>query len=953
MRPTWRVFVVTAVCAAVFLVATQATPFIGSIIYRKAPAIDVDKLCKGYVAKNVRRCEDGLTVDLELIGDGCGVYGRDIKTLKLEVQYQESEYPVATSESRLHVKITDATSARYEIPESVFPRPKAHGVSPYSSDLEFRLTESPFSFSVVRKSCGEVLFSTDSYSLVFQNQYIRVKSSLPAHANIYGLGEHTEPLRLPVEGNGTVRTLWSRDSFGIPRGTNLYGNHPVYFDHRKSGTHGVFLLNSNGMDVKLNTTTHPKTKKEISTIEYNILGGVLDFYFFSGPDPTAVAQQYARVVGLPAMMPYWGFGFHQCRYGYRDWIDVAEVVANYSIAKIPLETMWTDIDYMYNRWVFTLDPEHFPIDRVRQIVDLLHSRDQHYILMVDPAVAHQDYPTFNRGVHHDIWLKEADGSLHKGVVWPGVTVFPDWFHKNIQSFWTDEFQRFFNPKTGVDIDGVWIDMNEPASFCPYPCIDPEAAAIEQGMPPVRLTPRDPPRPIPGFPDTYPSNDAYMVKRAVTPAPIVPPSSVSAHASSSQVKTPLYHEKDEDLISPPYSIANAVENGLSDRTVHTDIVHANGLSEYDTHNLYGHMMSIITANAMSARRPGKRPFIITRSTFAGAGAHVGKWLGDNLSTWEQYRFQIAGMLNFAAIYQMPMVGSDVCGFGDSATEELCARWAMLGAFNPFYRNHNYDGGKSQEFFLWQSVTKAAKSAIGARYRLLDYLYTAFHQQHTDGTPVLNPMFFLYPKDANTYPIDLQFFYGQDILVTPVTHKGATSVTAYFPDDIFYDFFTHEKLVGRGASVTIADVDIMEIPVYIRGGAILPLRLAVDEDGEVAMTTTELRKRNFELILALGKHGKAEGKLYIDDGESVVQKKGDITEVEFSYQYGRLRVRGIVSKNPGREVNVRRVVVLGIGEVKSKEWSTLEVEVDAEVQKVTLCKEGGWTLSEGMEIELLEA
>ena len=91
------------------------------------------------------------------------------------------------------------------------------------------------------------------------------------------------------------------------------------------------------MDVKLNTTTHPKTGKAISTLEYNVLGGVLDFYFLAGPKPTEVAQQYAKVAGLPAMMPYWGFGFHQCRYGYRDWIDVAEVVANYSIAKIPME----------------------------------------------------------------------------------------------------------------------------------------------------------------------------------------------------------------------------------------------------------------------------------------------------------------------------------------------------------------------------------------------------------------------------------------------------------------------------------------------------------------------------------------------------------------------------------------------------------------------------------------
>ena len=179
-----------------------------------------------------------------------------------------------------------------------------------------------------------MLFNTAGFPIIFEPQYLRVKTSLPLNANIYGLGEHTESLRLPTQ--NTTRTLWSRDSYGVPPGTNLYGVHPIYLEHRTTGTHGVFFLNSNGMDIKL------RNEGDRTTLEYNVIGGILDFYFLAGPSPIEVAQQYAALAGLPAEVPYWSLGFHQCRYGYQNYVEVSQVISNYSIAGIPLETMWTD-----------------------------------------------------------------------------------------------------------------------------------------------------------------------------------------------------------------------------------------------------------------------------------------------------------------------------------------------------------------------------------------------------------------------------------------------------------------------------------------------------------------------------------------------------------------------------------------------------------------------------------
>ncbi|KAG9074615.1 hypothetical protein FS749_013796, partial [Ceratobasidium sp. UAMH 11750] len=327
--------------------------------------------CKGYTAKNVKTNSNGLTADLTLVAT-CGIYGNDVKQLKLEVKYED--------QSRIHVKIGDSAGKRYEVPEEVFPRPTSK-VTASSADIVFKYVARPFSFSVSRKKTGEVLFDTKGSTLVFEEQYLRLKTVVPNNTNIYGLGEHTNTFRL--DPSNTTRTIWNRDAYGVAPGTNLYGAHPVYFEHRTTGTHAVLLLNSNGMDIKLRP----------GSLEYNTIGGILDFYFIGGSDgksgPADIARGYAKLAGLPASVPYWSLGFHQCRYGYRDFVDVANVITNYSAAGIPLETMWTDIDYMYARQVFTNDPQYFPTSKMQEIVKYLHNHDQQYIVMVDPAVAYQ------------------------------------------------------------------------------------------------------------------------------------------------------------------------------------------------------------------------------------------------------------------------------------------------------------------------------------------------------------------------------------------------------------------------------------------------------------------------------------------------------------------------------------------------------------------------------------
>lgn len=279
--------------------------------------------------------------------------------------------------------------------------------------------------------------------------------------------------------------------------------------------------------------------------------------------------------------------------------------------------------------------------------------------------------------------------------------------------------------------------------------------------------------------------------------------------------------------------------------------------------------------------------------------------------------------------------------------------MVGAFSPFYRNHNgFPPIISQEFYRWESVAAAARKIIDIRYRLLDYIYTALYQQTVDGTPLINPMFYLYPNDPNTFGLDLQYFYGDAVLLAPVTEQGATSVDVYLPDDVFYDWYTLAPVQGAADYITVADQGLTDIPLYLRGGTVVPLRAAS------AMTTAALRQQDFALLVALGRDGAARGQLYLDDGVSLAQQPGATTLAQFSYADGKLVATGTFGYGTG--VVISNVTILGFGAsaaAGNQTTTTTTLRVKGTGDAVYRDEESGAVtfsigkpLTEGFEVEL---
>jgi alpha-glucosidase len=213
-------------------------------------------------------------------------------------------------------------------------------------------------------------------------------------------------------------------------------------------------------------------------------------------------------------------------------------------------------------------------------------------------------------------------------------------------------------------------------------------------------------------------------------------------------------------------------------------------------------------------------------------------------------------------------------------------------------------KSDMYTVWSSVVEASKTAMSIRYSLLPYIYTLFHAAHTTGSTVMRALAWEFPTEPGLANADRQFLLGPSLLVTPVLEQGATSVEGVFPGvqagTVWYDWYSRSAIAigSAGQNITI-DAPLGHIPLYVRGGSVLPLQ-------EPALTTYDARRSQWGLLVALDAKGSATGSLYVDDGESLVQNT--TLNVVFSASDGSLHANATGTYNASQPL--ANVTVLGV-------------------------------------------
>ena len=312
-------------------------------------------------------------------------------------------------------------------------------------------------------------------------------------------------------------------------------------------------------------------------------------------------------------------------------------------------------------------------------------------------------------------------------------------------------------------------------------------------------------------------------------------------------------------------------------------------------------------------PDKRVFLLTRNGFAGLQRYsTASWSGDIGTSWEDFRMQAAAGLNYS-MSGIPFWGMDIGGFSvmskfyDSANapewQELQTRWHQAGAFVPLFRTH----GQWPRRELWNIAPEGSKAYesilyyMRLRYRLMPYIYSLTGAVRFEDATIMRALAMDYPEDPEVRDLSDQWLFGPALMACPVFEYKATSRSVYFPDGVWYDFYTGEKIEG-GRRITV-DAPYERMPLYVRAGSIIPMGPDMEWTDEKPLE---------EITLMVYPGADSDFTIYEDDGLTYGYERGEyaVTRIHWDDAAGKADIGPREGSYPGMPENrTYKVVVVG--------------------------------------------
>ena len=296
---------------------------------------------------------------------------------------------------------------------------------------------------------------------------------------------------------------------------------------------------------------------------------------------------------------------------------------------------------------------------------------------------------------------------------------------------------------------------------------------------------------------------------------------------------------------------------------------------EARNVYALLMARATFEGLRLAHPDGRPFVLTRSGFAGIQRYSTVWTGDMQSNWAHLQMAPTMLMNMG-LSGIAFAGTDVGGFSGNPGPELFARWMQLGTVSPFFRAHVQEKMPPQEpWSFGAQVEQTSRQHIELRYRLLPYVYGLMRQASLSGAPPLRPLLYEFQDDPSTYQMDHELMLGPFLLVAPVLNAGRAARALYLPKGtVWFDYWSEAVLSG-GQTASLA-APLERLPLLVRAGAILPSTELMQYVGEKQPQTLYLD------LYPVSGVGPTSFTLYRDDGETRAFETGGHHSVELTLQ-----------------------------------------------------------------------